>query len=304
MQYPGVSVLTVLFFALALPDHGFAKDKITAIQVNPARSLVMEYDGYWSGLRVVTAVGEASFTEESYSVSVAARTRGFIKLFVNGKSLAQAEGSITRDGAILPGYYSNDGVWNEKRYARTLTFFPDGSLDEFEFIRPEDEDAMEWEPVPEILRRGPDPLSLIFHASRDPWGVAASQKTEKGPAIRTSFDGIRTVEYQIACNPEEQVLKKSGRGIYYGPAILCEIHTRQTAGFYIEKDEKKKRKEEKRRLKEAENQKPVKLWLGAIEGTPWYVPVRLEMRGNGRNLKAYLTRIENKDTVTEANATP
>lgn len=256
------------------------------------------YDIYWKGIRIFTARTNARVGEAGYDHGVSIRTRGILRWFLKAHGEAQASGTRDGRGNLKPASYAARSQWNKKIYSRTVTFAPDGAADRVLVRLPGEPDG-EWEPVPDDLMHGPDPLSLLVAAADGLWGMAQG-KADK--VTLRSFDGVRVMEYVVAC-PDTEILKKKRRSIFAGPAIRCVVEGEQLAGFWRDLDENQTSREEEAE-DGAEVDRRVTLWLAQDSRSALYLPVRMEIRSTRGKLKVFLTETDAELNGTKPSAAP
>jgi len=260
-----------------------------------ADQLDAEYKFYWKGLLVSSAETQLKTTDETYDFALDFRMRGVAKLFANGRSKAKVSGRLNGDSA-MPLQYQTDGRWDGDDYAQTMTFDSDGSLIDQKLDWPE-----KWlrdnkrEPVPEEMRRGPDPASLVVKLVSTP----LEQTTSGAPFKVRSFDGDSVFEYGITCQPEPVILEPSSHSPYSGEAYECGFGGELLAGKRIltekqkKKAEKRRRKAEKRRAKgkKEEEDVPPKLWVQSFQNGAYLLPVRAELSTGMGKVRMYLSTL-------------
>lgn len=252
----------------------------------PPRAVSAAYDLYWKGIRVFSAKTHAWVGNAAYGHAVSIRTRGILSLFLKAHGEAQATGIRYGKGNLLPVSYASRSQWNKKNYARMVTFNRDGSAERVLMRMPRDRDG-EWEPVPDNLMQGPDPLSLLLAGTEGLWGMAEGKV---GEVTLRAFDGARVMEYVVACRDGE-ILKKTRRSIFAGSAIRCEVEGTQLAGFWMDMDEEQTSREESAEDGAGIDRRVI-LWLAADSQTGLYLPVRMEIRSRRGKLKVYLTKTD------------
>ncbi len=290
MQFNLISTALILGTSMVAAPAALAAEQLDA-----------EYKFYWKGLLVSSAETHLTKTDETYDFALDFRMRGVAKLFANGRSAARVSGRLDGEDA-MPLQYETDGRWDGDDYAQTMTFGADGSLIDQKLDWPE-----KWirdnkrEPVPEDMRRGPDPASLVVKLVSTP----LEQATSGTPFKVRSFDGDSVFEYGITCQPEPVVLEKSSHSPYSGEAYECGFGGELLAGKRIltekqkKKAEKRRRKAEKKRLraekrgKEVEEDEdiPPKLWVQSFEGGAYLLPVRAELSTGMGKVRMYLSAL-------------
>lgn len=260
------SIALPLAFALAAPA-----------QATPVETLATEngrfdaaFEIYVGGFAVAELEASSEIGEERYRQSILARTAGMLAWFVEGQSELFATGRIGPDGRVQAERFENQGVWNDEPRVSSVTFDAEGRVTGVEAVPPQKD---EREPVPNGLRRGPDPLSLVVEAALSPV-TGAVERT-----VRT-YDGKRALEFSWRCAGRTETMSGSGSALYSGPILRCAVDGRQTAGFHKEYGDRA-----------LDPPKPAELWLAPVDDGRFYAPVRLTMQTRFGGLVARLTRI-------------
>lgn len=282
-----------LLAAASLAPAAAAADKIDA-----------SYKFYWKGLLVSSADTAATIDTDSYDLAIDFRMRGIAKLFANGHSKARVSGRMD-GGAPVPALYENGGRWDGDDYAQTMTFDHAGALVDQQLDWPEKWlEEFKREPVPDDMRVGPDPASLVVKLISTPLARA----TGSTPMVERSFDGDTVFDWNITCLPEPVLLEESGKSPFSGEAYECSFGGELVAGKRIltekqqKKAEKRRKKEEKRRAKgKHKEEKPPKLWVQVFEDGAYILPVRAEMATGMGRVRMYLASL---DVTEDAAVTP
>jgi Protein of unknown function (DUF3108) len=257
------------------------------------------YDIYWTGLRVFTAESTVSFDDESYTHLVNMRSRGMLKVFVDAEMSIASRGQRSA-GQILPVEYTSDSIWNDKIYARSVAFDESGHGQLTRNIVPQDDDddGSYREAVPDDLAIGPDPLGLLAGIVLD--HADAFTKTGESRVTFTSFDGVRSIEYEATCQLDENPLTPSGRSVYAGGAVRCSLDGRQTGGFWKPGENNEASARTQRRGargggrggrsggrgargdnsgEDEERITSIDIWFASSADGRYHLPVRMEARG-------------------------
>lgn len=268
-----------------------------------ADTIEASYKFYWNGFLVSQADTTAMISSEDYDFSLEFRMRGMAKLFANGRSQARVTGRMNGEGPV-PALYENSGRWDGEDYAQTMTFTSEGALLEQQLDWPEKWlEEFKREPVPENLRVGPDPASLVIKLISTPLG----QATATEPLVVRSFDGDTVFDWDINCLAEPVALDPSGKSPFSGEAYECSFGGKLVAGERIltekqkKKAEKRRMKAEKRRAKGKEKeQQPPKIWVQVFEDGAYILPVRAQVSTGMGRVTMYLASLDLKregDTV-------
>lgn len=256
-------------------------------------NLAAVFNFYWKGFLVSTAEADLRLQPEAYDIGIDFRMRGIAKLFANGRSAVSSSGVLLSDGGVLPRSYRSEGRWDGEDYMRSLTFSTDGKLHTMDQQWPE-----EWlekyprEPVPELLRQGPDPASLAVALLR----AQLPSDIDSHPVTIRAFDGDSVFDWQLTCLPQTTMLEKHEKSPFYGEARECHVAAELIAGQRIltekekKKAEKKRKKLEKRRAKgkKVEEDEPLRFWLMELTDSRYMVPVRARMASGRGTVTMYL----------------
>ncbi len=271
--------------------------------VSAKQQLSTEYDIHWKGFRIATSEINAEWqTGAQYKLDMTSRARGLARLFFGGKGMVVAKGALDTSGDPVATSFRSYGKWDGETYDRMVRFGPDGHMIHIEKDWPEkwQEDGSNA-PVPEDLRLGPDPFSVLIALITKPNMVVAKDDSLKFRA----YDGETVHDIQLICDAPSELLK-SKRSPYSGTARRCELNVEQIAGFFIETEEARKKREkreakarEKRERKKARNAKkgkkpeePVKeglyIWMKDFSEIGAILPVRAELLADGTKVSIYL----------------
>jgi hypothetical protein len=189
---------------------------------NPPSTLDLAYDLYVGGIPLGKVAMSARFQGNDYKAISSLQTSGVVNAFWQAKIETASSGS-TRGSKLQPSLYDSFSQNRSvQRQHATLTFGPDGPIS----ITADPPYKDSKYPVSEDQRKGTlDPLSAAVYLTG---GIAA---TDGKPCDATApvFDGRR--RYNVVSN----FLKNTGvhmdNGLYTGPAMLCQIHYNEIAGY-------------------------------------------------------------------------
>ena len=188
----------------------------------PASTLDLSYDLYVGGISLGKVGMSARFQGEDYKAISTLETKGIVNAFWQAKIEASSSG-LVNGGRVQPSLYDS---FSQNRAAprrhATLTFDPDGpkllSSDP-----PYDENRY---PVSEGQRKQTlDPLSAAIYLT-----LSSTAKQQKPcEALAPIFDGRR--RYDVTFNFVKKTDVHMDNGLYNGPALVCQIHYNQIAGY-------------------------------------------------------------------------
>lgn len=266
------------------------------------------YDMVWKGIRVFSADLGGTVNSKTYDLDASIRPRGIAALFVDGHSKITSSGTLDNDGGVKAVDYNVSGMWDDEESYRKITFDPKGRVTHMEVRLPE-----EWTkdepllPIPDDLRAGPDPMSLMVAIMRQPWQRDDYTK----PYVIATIDGESVMEYTMNCDADQSQIKlKKSRSPFHGQATRCTVDMKRLAGFLDESrlTEKQLKKLNKRRAKhekaEAKMKRkgkvqdpPLELWFQNLEGSDMMVPVRAKLRADRGSVSIYLSSYETGETA-------
>ncbi|MCJ9429714.1 DUF3108 domain-containing protein [Kordiimonas marina] len=264
-----------------------------------AERIAATYNFILHGFVVSTAETVAALNPHDYRLDIDFRMRGIAKLFSNGHSEITATGRFGQGGGLAAERFVSAGHWDGSDYSRTMVFDGAGKLKEQKRDFP-----AKWlkeyrfEPVPKDMQVGPDPASLIVALLRDP-PLAA---TGDGVKAYRVFDGDSVVEWQLKCGPDMVEVEKSSHSPKYGPARECLVGNRLVAGKLIETEKQRKKrlkreaKAAKRKDKDDDADVAPRLWLQAVPGSRYLVPIRAEFKTGMGTIRMYLKDLTYADT--------
>lgn len=211
-----------------------------------AAELRGSYEVLWSGLRVAAFELAVESGPEDYRITYRARSVGFLAVLFPFSSEGASQGQRV-GGELVPVSYAASSTRRDERNVWSVRFAPDGRASEV--VVPPD-DATERDPVPDNLRRGPDPGALALGAL-----AAAAPGARRSGA---SFDGRRVVRFDLAC-PE----REGEPGV-----LVCTVAGEQIAGWHRQWSDRGRGSDEAR--------EPARVWLRAGLFGPGYWPERIE----------------------------
>jgi len=200
--------------------------------------------------------------------ALACEAAGVVAWFVDGRSTAIAEGGFDPDGGVKAERLSVDAMWNDEPRSYAIRFGDDGRLTEARFDPPID--VSEREPVPDALRFGPDPLSVVVAAARSLPDDAADRSI-------TTYDGKRAMRFGWRCGDAPERIETD---VYAGAVFECAVEGEQIGGFH--------RKYSSNNLQAS---RPARVWLAPVDGGRFYAPVKLMMDTQYGALVANMTRV-------------
>jgi len=249
---------------------------VTALLARPAGAgaavLEADYVVRWSGIEVGRFTTELRRAAERYHLAYRARTSGPLRWLAGLESEGWAVGRLL-DGGVRPEHFRGASSWRDGAGFWRVSFAADGRATEVEVDAATRADR---EPVPEPLRRGPDPMSLM---------LAAMQRAAAGErSIARSFDGRRAMRYELACAAEPSPIRAVALGQAAREALACTVEAELVAGRSARWSRDADQAPRERQ--------PVRLWLvSGLGGMPHW-PVRLEAESRWGAVTVELERFD------------
>ena len=191
----------------------------------PAQEIRVAYDTYAAGLDVAAVSAAFALNQRSYEMRLAYHTTGLAGLFYHGHQYNTVHG-IWDGMQPEPQSFYGSGVWSGTRRL-TVIDYRNGEP-EIRALLPSNRD--ERQPVPPDLQaHAMDTLSalaLLMRRVADQGRCDASVHT---------YDGRRATEL-AAHTVREEMLPRTSRSIYSGPALRCDFEGRMLAGFKLGDD--------------------------------------------------------------------
>jgi hypothetical protein len=204
----------------ALPAFGAGGE--AADNNSPASTLDLSYDLYVGGIPLGKVSMSARFQGADYKAISSLETKGIVNAFWQAKIETASSGSATAkklQPSLYDSFSQNKSV---QRQHATLTFGPDGPRS----ITSDPPYKDNKYPVGDDLKKGTlDPLSAAVYLTS---GIAANE-TKPCEATAPVFDGRR--RYNVVSNFIKNTNVHTDNGLYSGPAMVCQIHYNEIAGY-------------------------------------------------------------------------
>lgn len=198
---------------------------------SPPAELHVAYDTYAAGLQVADVRADFALGRDAYQVRVAYHTTGLIGVFYRGHQLDRVDGVWQADRPA-PQQYVSSGVWRGVN-RMTVIDYRNGDPLIRDLVPP---NTQEREPVPPALRaHSLDTLSALALLIRH---VADTRHCDL--AVRT-YDGRRAAEV-TARTVGWEMLPRTSRSSFSGPALRCDFDGRMLAGFRLDQESSPDRK--------------------------------------------------------------
>lgn len=207
---------------LAAPAFG-AGGEASADNSPPVSTLDLSYDLYVGGIPLGKVVMAARFQGNDYKAISSLETKGIVNAFWQAKIETASSGSAERS-KIQPNLYdSYSQNRSVQRQHATLTFGPDGPKS----ITADPPYRDDNHPVSDTQKKGTlDPLSAAVYLTS---GTAVADQAKPCNATAPVFDGRR--RYNVVSNFLKNAGVRMDNGLYAGPAMVCQIHYNEIAGY-------------------------------------------------------------------------
>jgi hypothetical protein len=186
----------------------------------PASTLDLGYDLYVGGISLGKVAMSARFQGGDYKAISTLETKGIVNAFWQAKIEASSNG-LLGGGRVRPTLYDSFSQnRSQPRRHATLTFGPEGPKSMLSDPPYPDNRY----PVSDDQRRQTlDPLSAAVFLTSSANGAKPCE------ALAPIFDGRR--RYDVAFSFVKNIDVHMDNGLYTGPAVVCQIHYNQIAGY-------------------------------------------------------------------------
>jgi hypothetical protein len=217
-----LGIVGVVFLGLTISPPVFGAGGESSDATAAASTLDLAYDLYAGGISLGRVGMSAHFQGSDYKAVSTVETRGIVNAFWQSKIEAASNGQLA-SGRVQPALYdSYSQNRNAERRQVTLTFGPEGPKSLFsDPPYPESRN-----PVPETQQKKTlDPLSAVIFLTS---AISASD-AKPCQAVAPIFDGRR--RYDVALSFVKKTNVHMDNGLYSGPALVCQVHYNQIAGY-------------------------------------------------------------------------
>ena len=185
----------------------------------------LNYSAYADGLNVMDVQAALTISQQSYRVQVSYHVTGLVGVFVNAENTTTVDGRFEGDTPIPRELFSAGRLRGQQRV--TQIDWQNGRPVISQLVPPVE---AERDPVPaEEQAHTVDTLSAMASLLHQ---VAVSGRCEGG---LNTFDGRRLASIE-AHTVGEEVLAKTARSTFQGPALRCDFEGRQLGGFVHDTD--------------------------------------------------------------------
>jgi len=237
-------------------------------------TLELQYDVYYSLLRLVTIASRSRVALDVYSLESRMETVGLLGTLFPWTYRSEVHGRIA-DRRLRPDVFNSHSEIRDSVQQVSLRYGESGPL--VDELTPFDasvlgQDYTREEVPPDLLAGTIDPLTEI---------ASVSQQLARGEGcagVRSVFDGLR--RYDVVYEDlGETELESSSYDEYAGRARQCRSHLKPIAGFWQPKEEK------------GESVTSITAWMMAPAPGADPVPVRIAVEGPRGTLSIHLTKV-------------
>lgn len=259
MKKSWCSTLLILFFSLSSASAS-------------ERLLILSYDVYVGGIKVVKIDFETGIGSKQYSVDISLREVKFFSILFSWQMSISSEGKII-GGVPIPRKASVTSRWKGKTRLTKLEYNEFGVVKSTK-LSPE-ETAVIRSPVTDQMKRGARDLStgLLYLLQK-------LDLTQKCAMQEPIFDGKYAFLIKLI-GGENVKLGAHRLSAYKGDALKCNLFIEKLGGYRVDP------KYAAERFKE-----PMKIWFGKPFSKFLHLPIQLELETNLGWLVAHLTKAE------------
>lgn len=292
--------MPTLAFGLAATLSTFITGSVSA----SSERIEATYDLIWKGFHVSTAETVTKLDSDTYFLGINVQTHGLLKMATGGHGTFEISGQLLPGGDVQTKSFDAEGYWDGGAFSQKLRYEHDGRLASAEVQRPEKwQKKHQREDVPEDMKTGPDPASLLVALMQRPINFQAADGD--APIRLRSFDGETVVDWELGCAPEPVTLKRSKHSPHHGKAYECELATTTVAGKLLDENEDEKKMVRRgprgRRVTVDVADISPKIWLMPMEGSDRLMPVRASVPSEKGMVGLYLSKLSmEEDTSHQA----
>ena len=179
----------------------------------------LSYQAYALGLHILNLNAYFGLGPWNYQIDAKFRTTGLASLFNSGHDFLTVRGHW-QDGRAAPEQFVSEGEWRGTPHRVVVDY---GTRPEVRTLLPPN--PRDREPVPLALQAGSSDLLSAL-------ATLVHRVTETGSCetVARVYDG-RTFSILASRSAGSQVLARTGRSSFSGPALRCEFQGRVVAGF-------------------------------------------------------------------------
>lgn len=188
----------------------------------------MTYEVYAGGINAVRAELNVIEEKDKYSLSLAARTKGFLAKLVPWEGTFETHGWRMKDGAEHPELHKSTAVWRDEQDYKEYYYGKDGTFKKLVVMDPGMPAPVTEEVPPELTQGTTDALTAMLRVMET---VAASGACEGRDEV---FDGKRRFAL-VFRHAADEVLTATDYNVYSGPSSRCEVEVVPVAGEWHKK---------------------------------------------------------------------
>ncbi|MBU0860025.1 MAG: DUF3108 domain-containing protein [Alphaproteobacteria bacterium] len=246
----------------------------------------MTYEVYAGGINAVRAELNVAYADkDSYSLTLAARTKGFLASMVPWEGTFETRGWRMDDGLERPELHKSTAVWREEEDYKEYYYDKDGNFKKLVIMEPGMPGPATEEIAAELTQGTTDALTATLDVMQT---VAATGACEGRNEV---FDGKRRFAL-VFKHAAEEMLDSSRYNVYKGLAARCEVEVIPVAGDWHKKPRGWMSIQEQGREKGA---LPT-VWMAKIDENSPAVPVKIRIKTEFGVLFMHLVNYDNGAT--------
>jgi hypothetical protein len=192
-----------------------------------AEGRTLGYELYMGGIKAFSADLRLHETADDYSLLMAARSDGLLKLFTTWQGTMETQGAILPDGSALPVFHKTVSVWPDNTQVKEMGWTSDGTLARLRIV-----EEGETSGLKDIDKRlGDDSVDILTASLAILHDTARSGRCDDAIEV---FDGKRRFRI-VGTEKGHERLQASRYNIYTGDALRCEFSFIPQGGDWHEK---------------------------------------------------------------------
>ncbi len=261
-----------------------------------AATQTMVYDVYAGGIHVLeaTVVIKTAAPGGKYSITLDAKTFGFLAKLVPWKGIFESGGRVKKNNVLSPEYHRSTAWWRDEYERKDYKYGPNGrflglSVTEKkgdEIVKKNQKEKLDTKTLADGTT---DALSGTLEVLMK---IGVGEKCENKSEI---FDGKRRFRQTFSDKGTDD-LKNSSYNVFKGPARICEVEVHPVAGAWSKKPRGWMSVQEQGRQSGA---LPT-LWAGIMTENALAAPVKIRIKTTYGTLMMHLAEYRAGDAVMVA----
>lgn len=250
---------------------------------------VMTYEVYAGGINAVRAELNVVNRADDYSLSLAARTKGFLGRMVPWEGTFETRGWNLQDGKEQPELHKSTAIWRDEEDFKEYYYGKDGSFQKLIVLEPGMAGPATEEIDPALTQGTTDALTATLRVMEK---VAQSGVCEGRDEV---FDGKRRFAL-VFSHEADEVLQATDYNVYEGQSARCAVEVQPVAGEWHKKPRGWMSIQEQGR----EKGKLPTVWMAKLDPNGPAVPVKIRVTTEYGVLFMHLVNYENAKQIITA----